>query len=193
MSQAPAPRRRARPRTVGSLLLTLLAGALAAWWNPRAPSQPQSPLPPPTSEVAREAAPAGGTPVGLDFDLEREESRGGHTLARHVGKTDAELRARLAREPGISAASTFTDRATAGRCVAAALASNRDRVRAWTAGGPDRPTLALAFKGDETLGRSLRRGEAVPVTCSDANIVLRPDRRHPFVVLTAYPEPRRGR
>jgi hypothetical protein len=35
---------------------------------------------------------------------------GGHTLARHVGKTDAELIERLRREPQISSASTYTDR-----------------------------------------------------------------------------------
>ncbi len=191
MSFARPPRRRARPKTLGSVVLTLLLGALAAWFNPRSPSPAERPRPPPP-EIARPAPPAAAADAG-DFDLEREESRGGHTLARHVGKTDSELRARLAREPGISAASTFTDRATAGRSVAAALATHRDRVRAWSAGGPDRPTLALDFRGEQPIGRSLRRGEAAPVTCTDANIVLRPDRRFPFVVLTAYPEPRRGR
>lgn len=192
MSLTRPPRRRARPKTLGSVVVTLLLGVLAAWLNPRAPSPAERPRPPPP-EIARPAPPASHTAEAGDFDLEREESRGGHTLARHVGKTDAELRARLSREPGISAASTFTDRSTAGRCVADALAANRDRVRAWSAGGPDRPTLALDFRGDQPLGRSLRRGEASPVTCTDANIVLRPDRRYPFVVLTAYPEPRRGR
>jgi hypothetical protein len=45
-------------------------------------------------------------------DLGGDESRGGHTLARHVGRTDSQLLDRLAREPRISAASTYTDRAT---------------------------------------------------------------------------------
>ena len=40
---------------------------------------------------------------------------GGHTLARHVDKTDAELAERLRLEPQLSAASTYTDRAVAER------------------------------------------------------------------------------
>jgi hypothetical protein len=43
---------------------------------------------------------------GTRRDLRADEALGGHTLARHVGKTDAELAARLKREPQISAAST---------------------------------------------------------------------------------------
>jgi hypothetical protein len=41
-------------------------------------------------------------------DLSVDESMGGHTLARHVGKTDAQLADRLRREPQISSASTLS-------------------------------------------------------------------------------------
>src|SRR5437660_1123632 len=54
-------------------------------------------------------------------DLSIDEAKGGHTLARHVGRTDAELRDRLRREQ-ISSASTYTDRAAAEHAVGAALA-----------------------------------------------------------------------
>jgi Bacterial CdiA-CT RNAse A domain len=56
-------------------------------------------------------------------DLSVDESMGGHTLARHVGKIDAELLQRLRREPQISAASTYTDRTSAESVVGAALAA----------------------------------------------------------------------
>ncbi len=46
---------------------------------------------------------------GLDF----HEAAGGHTLERHVGKTEAQLAQRLASETRISAASSFTDRSVA--------------------------------------------------------------------------------
>ena len=64
-------------------------------------------------------------------DLGGDESRGGHTLARHVGRTDSQLLDRLAREPRISAASTYTDRATAELVVGLALERERSRVDAW--------------------------------------------------------------
>jgi hypothetical protein len=47
------------------------------------------------------------------YDLSRDEERGGHTLDKHVGRSDEELRQRLERERSISAASTWTDRAAA--------------------------------------------------------------------------------
>src|SRR5258708_1628172 len=62
------------------------------------------------------------------YDLSRDEERGGHTLRKHVGRTDDELRQRLEREPDISAASTWTDRATAEETVAAALRAERRKI-----------------------------------------------------------------
>ena len=43
------------------------------------------------------------------YDLEGDEVIGGHTIERHVGRTDRDLADRLRREPQISAASTYTD------------------------------------------------------------------------------------
>ena len=56
-----------------------------------------------------------------EYDLERDESRGGHTLDKHVGRSDDELRERLAREPNISAASTWTNRKIAEEAVSETL------------------------------------------------------------------------
>src|SRR5438046_1061920 len=64
-------------------------------------------------------------------DLSLDEAMGGHTLARHVGKSDAELADRLKRERQISAASTYTDRATAERSVGAALAEGGGKLTSW--------------------------------------------------------------
>jgi hypothetical protein len=47
------------------------------------------------------------------YDLTAAERLGGHTLARHVGRTDAQLRDRLRREKNVSAASTYDDREVA--------------------------------------------------------------------------------
>ena len=53
--------------------------------------------------------------------LAAEEAAGGHTIARHVGRTEAQLRARLAQQANIPAASTFKTLQEAERAVAAAL------------------------------------------------------------------------
>lgn len=126
-------------------------------------------------------------------DLGSDERRGGHTLARHVGRTDEELRARLLEE-SIAAASTWTDRATAERIVQETLTQSRGRVEAWGNRHGSRPNLALSFRGDRRtpIGRTLRRGARAAQPAFNAVVVLRWDqRRGDYYVLTSYPEDRR--
>ena len=73
-----------------------------------------------------------GAEAAARRDLARDEARGGHTLARHVGLSDEALRESLRREKRIAAASTFADRPTAEAVVGDTLARSADRVRAWT-------------------------------------------------------------
>lgn len=151
---------------------------------------------PPSSEQQREARPpaqTAGTTKGAAlerYNLERDEERGGHTLSRHVARTDAQLEERLRRERNISAASTWTDRETAEETVAEALRAERGRGESWMRHGYPRANLALHYSAGRPVGRSLRRGESAAVTCTDAVIVLRADGPDSFYVLTAYPEAR---
>ena len=148
---------------------------------------------PSASTSAPQAAPS--TPVRGERrtvrDLAIDESLGGHTLSRHVGKTDAELADRLRREPRISAASTYTDRATAERSVGSALTLGGDKLAAWERRSGRRPNLVLHYRnpGTEPLGRSLRRGQKRATAATRALVVLRWDERaRRFYVLTSYPE-----
>jgi hypothetical protein len=117
---------------------------------------------------------------------------GGHTLARHVGKSDAELRDRLRREPQISSASTYTDRATAEAVVGAAMSSAGRSFDAWRKRTGRRPNFVLHFAAHYVIGRSVARGGREARPCEDALVVIRwDDRRHQYYVLTSYPEERR--
>ena len=144
--------------------------------------------------VARAAQPAPSAPPQAPAvqgrDLSIDEAMGGHTLARHVGKTDAQLAERLRREPQISAASTYTDQATAARAVAAALDSSSGQLASWSKRQGRRPNLVLHYVSrDGPLGRSLTRRARAAVPCVRAIVVLRWDeRRNRFFVLTSYPE-----
>ena len=106
-------------------------------------------------------------------DLSIDEARGGHTLARHVGKSDAELLARLKAEPDISAASTYTDRATAERVVAQVITKKRAEIEKWEARDGSRPNLALRLALGVVIGRSTEQGETRAVEVRDAVVVLR--------------------
>jgi hypothetical protein len=136
-------------------------------------------------EAQREQTSATGN--GGHYDLSRDEERGGHTLRKHVGRSDDELRERLQRERNISAASTWTDRAAAEETVGAALREERGKIEKWTQRGERRTNLALHFDAGHEIGRSLVRGASQAVPCTRAVIVLRAD-GDGFYVLTTYPE-----
>jgi hypothetical protein len=124
-------------------------------------------------------------------DLAADERCGGHTLERHVGKTNRQLADRLRQQPDIAAASTYPDRSTAEAVVGAALDGERARVASWSGRRGPRPNLALHYTspGPRPIGRSWQRGKIAPDGCFQAVVVLRWDvSRGAFCVLTSYPE-----
>lgn len=121
-------------------------------------------------------------------NLEADEKRGCHMLKRHVSKTDSELRTRLAVEANISAASTYSDKATAEAAVGEAIGTNHPRINQWLHRSGGHPNLVLDYDGHQPLGRSLRRGESTPEPCSHSVVVLKWVSSDDFVVLTSYPE-----
>ena len=126
-------------------------------------------------------------------ELAADEQRGGHTLARHVGRTDDQLRQRLRDQPGISAASTYPDRETAELVVGRILDQQGDRVRSWSRRSGSRPNLALRTSDPRgpPIGRVLLRGQRTPRPAHGAVVVLRWDQaRRSYYVLTSYPENR---
>src|SRR3954466_6355170 len=149
-----------------------------------APAQKSAP---PVTEQRRPTAPA--TAPAAAHDLSVDEAMGGHTLQRHVGKSDADLIERLRREPQISSASTYTDRATAESVIAAALHSSNQAFAKWRARTGRRPNFVLRYHADRVVGRSVARGRSNAVPCERVVIVLRwDDGRQRDYVLTSYPE-----
>jgi hypothetical protein len=138
---------------------------------------------PPVTEPSRPAPPA------TAYDLSADEAMGGHTLQRHVARSDADLIQRLEREPQISSASTYTDRETAESVVAAALKSGNRAFATWRERTGRRPNFVLRYRADHVIGRSVARGHSNVVPCHRAVVVLRwDDRRDRYYVLTSYPE-----
>ena len=121
-------------------------------------------------------------------DLSQDEASGGHTLRKHVGRSDEELRERLRHERHISAASTWSDRETAERAVGSALQQNRDKIERWSNNAGGHPTWSLTMTAIARLGQSLRRGADRAEPCAHATIVLRWTAPNQYYVLTSYPE-----
>src|SRR4029434_3012026 len=142
----------------------------------------------------RSASPGSADPrtaiAGVPRDLSRDESEGGHTLRKHVGKTDQELRERLQRERNISAASTWNDRPTAERAVGIALEQNRDTIARWLSRSGGHANLVVDFDGNQAhpVGRSIRRGTDHADAWPHATLVLKWVEPSDYYVLTSYPE-----
>lgn len=162
-----------------------VVGLLALWSvAPGCQVSPQhsSALDPPRTSATR--------PTGPIHDLSRDESAGGHTLRKHVGRNDEQLRERLQHERSISAASSWTDRETAERAVGLALEQNREKIDRWRNREGGHPNLVIDYESDRShpIGRSLRRDADQPEPCTHATIVLRWTSPNDYYVLTSYPE-----
>ena len=202
------------PRMRSALLLALVIGLLLAGYllskletGDSAPSLPDSDLTPAATATPAASQTAGSTPVattatpatartptpapssGAVRDLAADEARGGHTLARHVGKSDDDLATRLKSDRDISAASTYTDRDTAERAVGTALAKKASDVTKWEQKTGSRANLAVRVTLDSTVGRSWKRGAKSAVDVRSVVVVLRWD-GDGWYVLTSYPEDR---
>lgn len=121
-----------------------IGGILENAATPPDPAPPDDPAPPGSADKV----PGGG--------LEAHEKAGSHLIEKHVGKTAAELIARLKRE-NISASSSFLDLPHAEHFVATAITQNQDRIDAWVDGkGGNRLVLDAHF--DASTGISVERG-----------------------------------
>jgi hypothetical protein len=175
---------------VGAWLLRGRDGSLPSAGTVGTAPRVETPRSAPAQTPAPAPAPQRTTDRAERHDLSADEARGGHTLARHVGKSDDDLRERLDRE-GISTASTWSSREVAERTIARTLRDNGDRIDNWSSRRGNRPNLELDYRGNrsEPLGRCMRRGRDA-VDCFNAVVVLR-WRGQDYYVLTSYPEPSR--
>jgi hypothetical protein len=88
------------------------------------------------AEQGADGAKIAGPPEPQPLDLAAHEGPGrGHTLRKHVSRTDQQLTDRLAAEPGIPAASTFTSQAEAEAALSSVMNQRSSETSAWVANG----------------------------------------------------------
>jgi hypothetical protein len=122
--------------------------------------------------------------------LQQQENAGGHTIARHVGKTDQELVNRLIAQPRIAKASSYGVEAVAETDIEAALAANRVAINQWA-------NAAGVAKRDwdsdrgHTVGRVASRPPSLAniADTSSLKVVIKRTARDTCYLLTSYPIP----
>jgi hypothetical protein len=151
-------------------------------------------------------------PYKYTIDLAMEEDLyGGHTIDKHVGKTDIQLlqrlrdQARASGEPKIPAASTFPDLASAQNYTLDCIRQRTPQIDAWLAtGDPPHPPTRVFEVGvvgpaaynplavPPVTGRTSRVVDGHPTPVTDAHGVAtrlkyEPSLNPPFVVVTSMP------
>jgi len=117
--------------------------------------------------------------------MAHEGLEGGHTLAKHVAKSEQFLRHRLATEPDLTAASTFYDRHTAESGISATLEEHRATMTRWRAGTTK--TLIIESEMPRPVGIVIHRFARGPVEASTIRVVIKRSRAMPagFRIYTA--------
>lgn len=123
--------------------------------------------------------------------LAAEEAAGGHTILKHVNKTEAELRARLLAEPRISAATSFRSLEAAERAVSQVLRSKGGEITSWATRARPGARLRLEMHFREAYGSGVVRATGRYTELNGVRLVLqRVDRSdRVYFVLTAFPVP----
>lgn len=117
------------------------------------------------------------------------ETAGGHTLARHVGITEAELANRLATQTTLPRASSFFNREIAEQTISDAMDANHTQITHWLAMATAR--LSIYHRANQAIGISLAQNDPHPAMAQNLRVILRRDSTVPlgYYILTAYPEP----
>jgi hypothetical protein len=128
--------------------------------------------------------------IRLDAHEARAGSRlGGHTLEKHVGRTEAELRERLAREGDRKVVTSFASQDTAEWAISRVVQANTSQLKAWLQSSPNYP-LVLTGNVGQNVGYGVVRATGKLVPMSKLRIILRCKQYNgmPFYILTSYLE-----
>jgi hypothetical protein len=123
-------------------------------------------------------------------DVDAYELLGGHTVEKHVGKTEGWLRSRLKTDPelrGEPFASSFYDKALANRAQMQAVKTFRSQIEEWLRGGSGRP-LRLEIEMGEPAGIVVTRGRSGSAVSSTVRVIIaRDNTAQGWHVLTSFP------
>jgi hypothetical protein len=124
------------------------------------------------------------------ISLAAEEAAGGHTILKHIGRTEAQLNARLVAEPRVMAATTFRTLAEAERFVAEALRANKAAISEWAKTAAVGQTKAFPYATGRVLGVGVQRGSQNLKDATRMVVVLRKTQIQDrvYFVLTSYPK-----
>ncbi|EUB87800.1 RHS repeat protein [Pseudomonas sp. GM30] len=118
--------------------------------------------------------------------LEAHESRGGHVIAKHVERSEAQLRARLKAEPNIPIASTFPNRFEAEAALSNVMRSNQKKIDDFLKGKAKKLVINEQVSVPAGVGVVRKSGKLEPLF--SIRLVLQRDVKSPlgYYILTGF-------
>jgi hypothetical protein len=128
------------------------------------------------------------------IDLIRHEATaanprlGGHTIAKHVGKTEEQLKKRLMLEPHLRFASSFIDLQTAERAISEVMRAQALQIQRWASSATRNSTLRIIGDVGHTVGYTLARGAGTVSNSTKIMIIAKMTAYNemPYFILTAF-------
>ncbi|MGF6843503.1 hypothetical protein QF001_007398 [Paraburkholderia youngii] len=127
------------------------------------------------------------------IDLMKHEAKlgsriGGHTVEKHVGRTEAQLRERLTREPKRQTVSSFTNIESAEWAISEVMRVDALRIKTWAQSSRRAKPLELEKDVGRTVGYGISRKTDSLTGMSVVHLVLNYETYNgmPYYVLTAY-------
>lgn len=119
-----------------------------------------------------------------------EEAAGGHTIARHVGRTEEQLRARLMAQKKIPVASTFRTLKDAERAVAEAIRANKNAIKEWAKTAMAGQTKSFPYNANRVIGEGVVRSTGQLQKMTKMVVVIRKvqEQNRIYFILTSYPK-----
>ncbi|QDW48967.1 RNase A-like domain-containing protein [Burkholderia sp. KBS0801] len=113
---------------------------------------------------------------------------GGHTVARHVGKTEAQLRERLKYQPWLGAVSSFNDLRTAEWAVSEVLRTHAHQIERWTASAHRNSKQKFVSDVGRTVGQIITREADSSFMSRRVAVVIKLTAYNsmPYYILTAF-------
>ncbi|WP_305886539.1 RNase A-like domain-containing protein, partial [Pseudomonas sp. AD21] len=118
--------------------------------------------------------------------LEAHESRGGHVIAKHVDRSEAQLRARLQEEPNIPIASTFPNRFEAEAALSNVIRNNQKKIDDFVKGKMKKFVINEKVSAPAGVGVVRKSGKLEPLL--SIRLVLQRDVKSPlgYFILTGF-------
>lgn len=108
----------------------------------------------------------------------------GHTIQRHVGKSDSFLLSRLKDTPGLKSASTFYNQDVAESTISTALNQNKSQIDNWLRTG-EKSSLELNYSGNKNIGRVAEKSTMKISNGKNATVILQREGSS-YYVKTSY-------